>query len=104
MKSHGPAFKRAKIDLAECSVCRGKGFTKPLFYELDCSDCHATGWVCADTGEALPLEVMVTQLSNRLRLALQQVNELIKPRAAGPEAQYEQNNRRGAGGSNYTGD
>ncbi|MNF03371.1 hypothetical protein D3C80_2026730 [compost metagenome] len=58
----------------------------------------------AATGEALPLDELVTQLSMRLRTALRQIEQLKKPRATGPGAQYQEGNRLGAGGSNYTGD
>ena len=104
-KSHGPAFRAAQLDLAKCPVCRGSAVVKGVFHELPCIQCKASGWVSADTGEALPLEVLVTQLSIRLQAAEHQV-ELLKrePLLSGPAAQYERNNRRGAGGTNFTGD
>ena len=104
-KQHGPAFKTDQLDLAQCSICRGKAVVKGVFHELACVQCNASGWVSADTGEALPLEVLVTQLSTRLQAAEHQV-ELLKrePLMSGPAAQYERNNRRGAGGTNFTGD
>jgi hypothetical protein len=104
-KSHGPAFRAAQLDLAKCPACRGKAVIKGVFYELACVQCNASGWVSADTGEALPLEVLVTQLSIRLQAAEEQIAKIhcFKP-ASGPEAAYEQNNRRGAGASNFTGD
>lgn len=104
-KQHGPAFKADQLDLAQCSICRGKAVVKGVFHDLACVQCNASGWVSADTGDALPLEVLVTQLSIRLQVAEHQV-ELLKrePRMSGPAAQYERNNRRGSGASNYTGD
>lgn len=104
-KQHGPAFKVDQLDLAQCQICKGKAVVKGVFHELTCIQCNASGWVSADTGEALPLEVLVTQLSIRLQAAEEQIAKLhcFRP-AGGPEAAYEQNNRRGAGGSNYTGD
>lgn len=104
-KSHGPAFRAAQLDLAKCPTCRGKAVIKGVFHELACVQCNASGWVSADTGEALPLEVLVTQLSIRLQAAEEQISKIhcFKP-ASGPEAAYEQNNRRGAGASNFTGD
>lgn len=104
-KSHGPAFRAAQLDLAKCPACRGKAVIKGVFHELACIQCNASGWVTAEAGEALPLEVLVTQLSIRLQSAEEQIAKLhcFRP-AGGPEAAYEQNNRRGAGGSNYTGD
>lgn len=116
-KSHGPAFRAAMLDLARCPACRGRAVIKGVFHELACVQCNASGWVSADTGEALPLEVLVTQLSIRLQAAESRVEFLEKesPQArfsrivlgepySGESEQYNQNNRRGAGGTNYTGD
>ena len=104
-KSHGPAFRAARLELARCSACRGRAVTQGVFHELPCEQCNASGWVSADTGKALPLDVLVTQLSLRLRAAEQQIEQLKRPvRMNGPAAQYTQNNRRGAGGTNFTGD
>lgn len=104
MKKHGPAFKKAVIELEKCHLCRGRAVTKELFYELPCGHCNASGWVVAATGEALALDELVTQLSMRLRAALRQIEQLKNPQASGPEATYQGSNRRGAGGTNYTGD
>ncbi len=103
-KSHGPAFKKAVIELAQCPLCRGRAVTQGVFYELPCSRCNASGWVSAATGEALALDELVTQLSMRLRAALRQIEKLKNPQASGPEAIYQGSNRRGVGGTNYTGD
>jgi hypothetical protein len=102
-KSHGPSFRRELKPLMICSTCRGATVTSGTFYQLECLACNASGWVCAETGEALPVEVMVQQLSMRLRNA---TAELARARhqIGGAHEQYEQNNRRGAGGGNYTGD
>lgn len=101
-KSHGPAFRKEVIELVQCSACRGRAVTKGLFHEMACIACNASGWVAAETGEALPLEELVTQLSLRLQAAQRHINELKHPRATGPEAIYQEGNRRGAGGSNRT--
>lgn len=104
-KSHGPAFRAAQLDLAKCPACRGRAVITGVFHELACVQCNASGWVTAETGEALPLEVLVTQLSIRLQAAEQRLELLARPaRAVGPEAQYENNNRRGPGATNFTGD
>lgn len=104
-KIHGPAFRSAQLDLTKCPACRGRAVIQGVFHELACVQCHASGWVSADTGEALPLEVLVTQLSIKLQAAEQQIEQSKRPmRTNGPSAQYIQNNRRGAGGTNYTGD
>ncbi|MBM0209893.1 hypothetical protein [Pseudomonas syringae group genomosp. 3] len=105
MKRHGPDFRSAQLDLAKCPACRGRAVIKGVFHELACVQCNASGWVAAETGEALPLEVLVTQLSMRLQVADRQIEQLKRPaQMTGPAAIYQQNNRRGAGGSNYTGD
>ena len=104
-KIHGPAFRAAQLDLAKCSTCLGWAVGSSVFHELACVQCKASGWVSTDTGEALPLAVLVTQLSIRLQAAEHQVEALKRePLLSGPAAQYEYNNRRGVGGSNYTGD
>lgn len=103
-KSHGPAFRKQVIELAQCPACRGMAVIKGVFHEMACVQCNASGWVDAGTGEALPLEELVTQLSLRLQAAQRYINELKHPRATGPEALYTGSNRRGAGGANFTGD
>ncbi|GFM73755.1 hypothetical protein PSCICL_47470 [Pseudomonas cichorii] len=52
----------------------------------------------------MPLEELVTQLGLRVRELEQQAERLRPSTFSGPEAQYQTNNRRGAGGTNYTGD
>ncbi|MBI6684567.1 hypothetical protein YA0697_22940 [Pseudomonas viridiflava] len=104
-RSHGPAFRAAQLELALCPACRGRAVIKGVFHELACVQCNASGWVAAETGEALPLEVLVTQLSIRLQAANRRIEQLKRPvQIPALAAHYEQNNRRGAGGSNYTGD
>ncbi|PBP71953.1 hypothetical protein CCL21_06840 [Pseudomonas syringae] len=104
-KSHGPAFRAALLDLAQCPACRGRAVIKGVFHEMACVHCNASGWVAAETGEALPVEVLVTQLSIRLQAANRRIEQLKRPvQIPALAAHYEQNNRRGAGGSNYTGD
>ncbi|PYC33988.1 hypothetical protein [Pseudomonas protegens] len=104
-KSHGPAFKVEQLDLAQCSTCRGQAFVSGVFHRLPCLQCNASGWVTADTGDALPLEVLVSQLSLRLQAAESRLRQRGKQeQASGPGAAYAGNNRRGAGGTNYTGD
>ncbi|MEN5033826.1 hypothetical protein [Pseudomonas sp. TWI929] len=103
-KSHGPAFKKAVIKLAQCPLCRGRAVTRGVFYELPCDHCNASGFVVAATGEALALDELVTQLSMALQAAHRQIEQLKNPQASGPEATYQGSNQRGAGGTNYTGD
>ena len=104
-KSHGPGFRVAQLDLAQCFACRGKAFVSGVFHQLPCLQCNASGWVTADTGEALPLEVLVSQLSLRLQAAESRLGQRgQQEQASGAGAAYASNNRRGAGGTNYTGD
>ena len=104
MKKHGPAFKKAVIELDKCPLCRGRAVTQGVFHELPCGHCNASGFVVAATGEALALDELVTQLSMALRTAHRQIEQLKNPQASGPEAAYQGSNQRGAGGTNYTGD
>ncbi len=103
-KSHGPAFRKELIVLAQCPACRGKAVIQGVFHQMACVQCNASGWIAAVTGEALPLEELVTQLSLQLQAAQRHISELKHPRATGPEATYQEGNRLGAGGINYTGD
>lgn len=104
IKSHGPAFRKQAVELAQCPACRGKAVIKGMFHDLPCDRCNASGWVAAATGDALALDELVTQLSMRLQAATRQIEQLGNPRASGPEALYQDGNRLGAGGTNYTGD
>jgi len=102
-KSHGPAFRREAKPLMVCGICRGATVVSGVFHQLDCIQCNASGWVCATTGEAIPLPDLVQQLSLKLR---NMTAELARAKQAqgGAHEQYEQNNRRGPGATNLTGD
>ena len=106
-KSHGPDLRRRMIPLKTCDMCRGRAVVKGVFHELDCIICNASGWVRRDNGDALDHQELVTQLSFNLRKAVQQLEQFVDINQTVDTAtakQYEQNNRRGAGGTNYTGD
>jgi len=103
-KSHGPSFRRAMKPLRVCYDCRGSGLFIGMFHEMECVTCNASGWVCAETGEALPLAELVLQLNMKLRAVTRDLELAMAAQSLGAQQQYEQNNRRGAGGSNYTGD
>lgn len=103
-KVHGPALRKERVILTRCQECQGRAVVKGVFYDLPCGRCNASGWLSAVTGEPLPLEELVTQLGQRVRELEQQADRQRPPRTEGPSAQYETNNRRGAGGTNYTGD
>ncbi|MNN51315.1 hypothetical protein D3C81_1659440 [compost metagenome] len=81
-------------------MCRGAGRIRGIFHPLECAACDGTGLVDAENFQALEPRDMVAQLLIRLA-------ERDKPgrsASAGPEQAYQGNNRRGAGGSNFTGD
>lgn len=103
-KCRHPEFSMRRIPLTACSACGGRAVISGLFGPRPCIACNVSGWVSAATGEQLPLEDLAMQLGLRLRELEQQAES--KPLAAisGPEDQYQSNNRRGAGGTNYTGD
>ncbi len=107
-KQHGPAFKKEIVPLASCPACKGKAFVSGVFHQIDCSQCNASGWVRFDDGQALALEDLVFQLGTALTAACQQANGMrVQPgpvRSTDVSSYYEQNNRRGAGGTNFTGD
>lgn len=106
-KRHGPDLRKEFIPLITCKACRGMAVVKGVFHELDCTACNASGWVRMDNGEKLDLQDLVTQLGFNLRLACKQIRDNTlrpDPYNCGPESGYYQNNRRGAGGTNYTGD
>lgn len=78
---------------------------KGLFYELICTACNGSGWVIRGSRLVLSLDELVTQLSFKLQQAQREIEVLQRgPSASGPAAYYQQNNRRGAGGTNFTGD
>ncbi len=103
-KPHGPAFRAAQLDLAKCPACRGRAVINGVFHELACVRCNASGWVTAETGESLPLDVLVTQLEHPAPGRKSSTCATSQVGPSGPSAQYEQNNRRGAGGTDCTGD
>jgi len=104
-RTHGPAFRVQSIPLNQCQVCLGKTFIEGVFHQIACNHCHASGWVEAATGCPLPQGEMLMQLGLRLRQASEEVRFLRSSLPhGGAQQQYEQNNRRGAGASNFTGD
>ncbi|MDF3932136.1 hypothetical protein [Pseudomonas citronellolis] len=100
MRKHGPDLLKDVPAIQRCRQCRGKGFTKGVFFELDCAGCDGTGWVALDgqpVGDAVKL---IRALGRRLDKVEQQAVDRAK--ASTWDAQ--DNNRRGAGGSHWTGD
>ncbi len=70
-----------------------------IFHLLGCVACDGTGLVDAETCQALEPRDMVAQLLIRLA-----EHECQRQPAPGPEGDYVGSNRRGAGGSHWTGD
>lgn len=101
-KRSGPAFNQEKRPLKPCPKCHGGGFVKPMFYQMPCDRCEASGVVCKETGESLTKEDLVIQL--RIRLS-ERNQELVEVRRQMAAMRAESNGRGyGAGGSRYHGD
>ena len=100
-----PGFKRERIELEHCSICKGKAVVKGLFYELVCADCNGSGWLVQGSKLMLSSDELVTQLSFKLQHAQREISALKgSPLMSELQSQYERSNRLGAGGTNYTGD
>jgi hypothetical protein len=98
-------FHKAQIELEHCSTCKGKAVVQGVFHELVCIDCKGSGWVMAGSRIVPSIDELVTQLSLRLQQAQREIEELKRGALlSGPAAYYQQNNRRGVGGTNFTGD
>jgi len=102
-KEHGPSFRRQLKFIVECNVCCGSGVYQGVFHQMDCQHCLGSGWVCGHTLQTLQLSDVVTVLNARLKEALATI-ATARQGLGGPQKQYEENNRRGAGGTNFTGD
>jgi hypothetical protein len=101
-KQHGPAFVRCLIPMTECPSCCGAGLIQGVFHQLECIGCHSSGFVHTETLEPLPMQDLVIQLGLEIRRSRNRLSS--SPAISGAQEQYERNNRRGAGGTNYTGD
>ncbi|KAB0517528.1 hypothetical protein F7R08_18060 [Pseudomonas extremorientalis] len=78
-KRQGPGFKRERIELEPCSICKGKAVVAGVFYELVCTDCNGSGWVVQDTKLVLSVDELVTQLSFKLQQVEREVLALKTP-------------------------
>lgn len=101
-KQHGPALVRRLIPMTECPSCAGKGVINGLLHDLDCIGCHSSGFVHAQTLEPLQVEDLVVQLGRVIRQSRRRLGST--PTVGGAHEQYEMNNGRGAGRTNFTGD
>lgn len=102
-KQHGPALVRSLIPLTDCPSCAGKGMIKGVFHDLDCIGCHSSGFVHAQTMEAVPVEDLVVQLGRVVRRERSRLMITVSP-ARGMADEYQAPNRRGPGGSSLKGD
>ncbi|UVM14828.1 hypothetical protein LOY42_16160 [Pseudomonas sp. B21-023] len=107
-KRHGPSLRRELKFIIECTTCGGSGLFIGVFHQMDCPHCLGAGWLCGHSLKPLAASDIVPVLNSRLRDALAEIakaRELLGAGSSqGPERQYHENNRRGAGGTNYTGD
>ncbi len=101
----------AVIPLARCEVCQGHGVITGIFHVMDCAACNGSGLIDRATNQALSSEQMVQQLRVRLNRANRQIGQQQEQleRAglvpvSGPAADYQGNNKKGAGGAHFTGD
>ncbi|SOB76165.1 hypothetical protein SAMN04488490_1842 [Marinobacter sp. LV10R510-11A] len=101
-KRSGPSLRKEKRPLKRCPECNGRGVVKPMFYELDCDHCHRSGLVDKETGEGMPMDVLVQQLCLLLNEREQELAEL-RAKLMNLTGR-EKANSRGAGGSHYRGD
>jgi DnaJ-class molecular chaperone len=104
-KSTNRGFEQPRLDLIKCPTCKGRAVVEGVFFELACTDCNGSGWVVEGSRLVLSLEHLVTQLSFKLQAAEREIKQMKRPSVMqGPEQHYQGSNRRGAGGSNFTGD
>ncbi|KRA95855.1 hypothetical protein ASD91_05300 [Pseudomonas sp. Root68] len=104
-KGLGLGIKRERIELEPCSICKGKAVVEGVCYERICTACNGSGWVVLGSRLVLSSDELVTQLSFKLQQAQREIEVLQQGSSiSGPAAYYQKNNRRGAGGTNYTGD
>lgn len=104
-KGKAPGFKRERVELEPCPVCKGKAVVEGLFYELVCVDCNGSGWIVCGSKLVLSSDELVTQLSFKLQRAPRDILALKSPNPLdGLQGQNDKANRLGAGGTNYTGD
>lgn len=101
----------AVIPLARCEICQESGFIKGIFHDMECAGCNGAGMFDQKTGSALSHQLLVHQLRIRLDQASRRMAQQQKQLEAaglvpitGPAADYQGNNKKGAGGAHFTGD
>ena len=101
----------AVIPLARCEICQGQGVIQGIFHVMECAGCNGAGLIDQVTCEALSHAAMVQQLRVRLNRANRQIEQQREQlgRAGllpvtGAAADYQGNNKKGAGGAHFTGD
>lgn len=90
------------LPLADCSACAGAGLEQGLYGKRVCVTCLGVGLIGAG-GEPLLLEEALLQLRLRLTQVEGEARQL-RARLPAPDSIYCTDNRRGAGGSHFTGD
>ncbi|UVM07594.1 hypothetical protein [Pseudomonas laurylsulfatiphila] len=104
-KGQGLGIKRERIELEPCSICKRKAVVEGVFYEQICTACNGSGWVVLGSRLVLSSDELVTQLSFKLQQAQREIELLQRDSSTSGQVEYYQmNNRRGVGGTNYTGD
>jgi hypothetical protein len=101
----------AVMPLERCEICQESGFIKGIFHDMECAGCNGGGMFDQSTGQALSHQVLVQQLRIRLDQASRRMAQQQKQLEAaglvpitGPAADYQGNNKKGAGGAHFTGD
>jgi len=101
-KAAGPSFRQQRRPLAKCPTCNGTGMVQGLFHQMPCHDCNGGRVVDKETGEALPAEELVVQLTLWLERSREE-NRQLKRQLADERAK-DNSRGYGAGGSRYHGD
>lgn len=101
----------AVIPLVRCEVCQGQGVISGVFHLMECAGCNGAGLIDRTSNKALSHEQMVQQLRVRLNRANRQIDQQHEQleraglmSVSGPAADYQGNNKKGAGGAHFTGD
>jgi len=98
-KQHGPDFKKQVQPTVQCPACFGAGtYVGITGYEWECPSCLAAGAVLASDGSPIPEGEVVLTLARKIRDLRNEIATLQRTQPT------QENNRRGAGFSHYTGD
>ena len=101
-KRCGPSLSQEKRLLKRCPFCHGTGLVRPMFHEMPCDHCHASGVVCKETGQSLQIHDLVLQMRIRLNDREKELADLRQRLAA--LSKENDGWGYGAGGQRYHGD